>query len=110
MASCVIEFAVANIVEARLGGGFRQDEVVVGDISSSEQEDSEHGGNLEVSFVYHFLGHIFSLLYLQAPVDTTSLPSGSICSDAVQPSRMSVSIQAMPEVNQVQVRTHIWRL
>ncbi len=64
MASCVIESAVTSIVEARLGVGFRQREVVAEDISSSEQADSEHGGNLEVSFVYHFLDHIFSLLYL----------------------------------------------
>ncbi|PBK98907.1 hypothetical protein ARMGADRAFT_483202 [Armillaria gallica] len=83
IASCVIDSAVSDIVEARLGGGFRQGEVVVEDISSSEQADSEHGGNLEAS------------------VDTTSLPSGSVCNDTVQPSRTSVSIQAMPEVHEV---------
>ncbi len=64
MASCVIESAVTRIVEARLGVGFRQGEVVAEDIPSSEQADSEHDGNLEVSFIYHFLEHIFSLLYL----------------------------------------------
>ncbi|PBK98935.1 hypothetical protein ARMGADRAFT_1073863 [Armillaria gallica] len=78
IASCVIESAVSNIVDARLGGGIRQGEVVIEDIPSSE-----HGGKFE------------------APVDTTSLPSGSVCSDAVQPSRTSVSIQAMPEVHEV---------
>ncbi len=46
MASCVIESAVTSIVEARLGAGIRQGEVVMEDISLSE-----HGGNLEVSFV-----------------------------------------------------------
>ncbi|KAK0238425.1 hypothetical protein EDD85DRAFT_1021971 [Armillaria nabsnona] len=83
MASCVIESGVSDIVEGCLGGGFRQGEVVVEDITSSDQADSEHGGNLEAS------------------VDTASLPSGSVCNDAVQPSRTSVSIQAMPEVNEV---------
>ncbi|KAK0238424.1 hypothetical protein EDD85DRAFT_508121 [Armillaria nabsnona] len=83
MASCVIESGVSNIVEGCLGGGFRQGEVVVEDITLSEHADSEHGGNLEAS------------------VDTASLPSGSVCNDTVQPSRTSVSIQAMPEVHEV---------
>ncbi|PBK98942.1 hypothetical protein ARMGADRAFT_1073867 [Armillaria gallica] len=83
MASCGIESAVTRIVEARLGVGFRQGQMVAEDIPLSEQADSEHGGNLEAS------------------IDSASLPSGSVCSDAVQPSRTSVSIQAMPEVNEV---------
>ncbi|PBK98904.1 hypothetical protein ARMGADRAFT_483137 [Armillaria gallica] len=83
IASCIIDLAVSDIVEARLGGRFRQGEVVVEDVTLSEQADSEHGGNLEAS------------------VDTASLPSGSVCNDAVQPSRTSVSIQAMPEVHEV---------
>ncbi len=78
---------MSNIVEARLGGGIRQGEVVMEDIPISEQ--AEHDGNLEVSFVYHFLDLIFSLLYMQASVDTASLPSGSVCRDAIQPSRTS---------------------
>ncbi|PBK59070.1 hypothetical protein ARMSODRAFT_1032803 [Armillaria solidipes] len=78
MASCVIESAVSDIVEGRLGDRIRQGKVVMEDIPSSE-----HGGNLEAS------------------VDTASLPSGSVCNDAVQPSRTSVSIQAMPEVHEV---------
>ncbi len=101
---------MSDIVEARLGGGFRQGEVVVEDITLSGQADSEHGGNLEVSFVYHLLEFIFSLLYLQASVDTASLPSGSVCNDTVQPSRTSVSIQAMPEVHEAKVRMRIRRL
>ncbi|SJL03275.1 uncharacterized protein ARMOST_06627 [Armillaria ostoyae] len=81
MASCVIESAASNIVEGHLGGGIRHGEVVVEDIPISEQ--AEHGSNLEAS------------------VDTASLPSGSVCNNAVQPSRTSVSIQAMPEVHEV---------
>ncbi|PBK98917.1 hypothetical protein ARMGADRAFT_1059255 [Armillaria gallica] len=69
--SCVIESVVSNIVKARLGGRIRQGEVVMEDIPISEQ--AEHDGNLEAS------------------VDTASLPSGSVCSDAVQPSRTSGS-------------------
>ncbi|KAK0444741.1 hypothetical protein EV421DRAFT_367797 [Armillaria borealis] len=69
MASCVIESAVSDIIEGRLGGGNRQGEVAMEDISVSEE--AEHGGHLEAS------------------VDTASLPSGSVCSDAVQPLRTS---------------------
>ncbi len=105
MASCVIESGVSNMVEGRLGGVIRLGEVVMEDVPSSE-----HGGNLEVSFVYHFLEHVFLLLYLQESVDTGSLSSGSVCRDAVQPLRTSVSIQAMPEVVEVKVGTHIRRL
>ncbi|KAK0444745.1 hypothetical protein EV421DRAFT_367982 [Armillaria borealis] len=90
MASCVIESAVSDIIEGRLGGGIRQGEVVVEDLSVSEE--AEHGGHLKAS------------------VDTASLPSGSVCNNAVQPSRTSVSIQAMPEVHEVKVGTHVLRL
>ncbi|PBK59072.1 hypothetical protein ARMSODRAFT_1027753 [Armillaria solidipes] len=81
MASCVIESSVSDIIEGRLGGGIRQGEVVMEDLSVSEE--AEHDGHLEAS------------------VDTASLSSGSVCNDAVQPSRTSVSIQAMPEVHEV---------
>ncbi|PBK65998.1 hypothetical protein ARMSODRAFT_1022014, partial [Armillaria solidipes] len=81
MASCVIESAVSDIVEGRLEGGIRQGEVVMEDISVSEE--AEHDGHLEAS------------------VGTASLPSGSVCSDAVQPLRTSVGIQAISEVHEV---------
>lgn len=78
MASCRIESAVSNIVDARLGSGIRQGEVVMENISVSEE--AEH---------------------LEASVDTPPLISESICSDAVQPSRTSVSIEAIPEVQEL---------
>ncbi|PBK98921.1 hypothetical protein ARMGADRAFT_1073855 [Armillaria gallica] len=81
MASCVIGSAVSSIVEARPGGGIRQGEVVVEDMLSSEQ--AEYGGNLEAS------------------VSAVSLPAGSVYSDAVQPLRMSVGIQAISEVHEI---------
>ncbi|KAK0185089.1 hypothetical protein F5146DRAFT_214920 [Armillaria mellea] len=78
MASCVIESAMSNIVDGRLGDGIRQGEVVIEDIPSPEL-----GGNLEAS------------------INTASLSSGNVCKDVVQPLRTSVSIQAMPEVLEV---------
>ncbi len=49
--SCVIHSLVSSTVEADSEGQTRQGEVVLDDIPVSEQ--AEHGGNLEVSFVYY---------------------------------------------------------
>ncbi len=58
--SCSIDSLVSSTVEADSEGQTRQGEVVLDDIPISEQ--AKHGGNLEVSFVYHFADHI-SLLF-----------------------------------------------
>ncbi|KAK0207662.1 hypothetical protein IW262DRAFT_523881 [Armillaria fumosa] len=77
MTSYGSEFAVSNMVDARLGSEIRQGEVVMENISVSEEAEP-----------------------LEALVDTASLLSESVCSDDVQPSRTSVSIEAMPEVQE----------
>ncbi|KAK0497450.1 hypothetical protein EDD18DRAFT_154361 [Armillaria luteobubalina] len=75
IASCRIESAVSNVVDARLGSGIRRGEVVIENIPVSEE--AEH---------------------LETLVDTTSR---SVCGDTVEPSRTSVSIEAIPEVQEL---------
>ncbi|KAK0497453.1 hypothetical protein EDD18DRAFT_154472 [Armillaria luteobubalina] len=75
MASCGIESAESSIVDACLGSEIRQGEVVIETIPVSEE--AEH---------------------LETLVDTASR---SVCGDTVEPSRTSVSIEAMPEVQEL---------
>ncbi|KAK0488521.1 hypothetical protein IW261DRAFT_355041 [Armillaria novae-zelandiae] len=77
MASCTIESAVCKMVDACVGSGSGQGEVVMENILVLEE--AEH---------------------VEASADTASLLSESVCIDTVEPSRTSVSIQAMPEVEE----------